>query len=38
VGIRERRIAAPGEYTSDLAARAAAAALAQAGLTRTRSI
>lgn len=33
VGIRERRIAAPGEYTSDLAARAAAAALAQAGLT-----
>ncbi len=33
VGIRERRIAAPGEYTSDLASRAAAAALAQAGLT-----
>jgi 3-oxoacyl-[acyl-carrier-protein] synthase-3 len=32
VGIRERRIAAPGEYTSDLAARAAADALAQAGL------
>jgi 3-oxoacyl-[acyl-carrier-protein] synthase-3 len=32
-GIRERRIAAPGENTSDLAARAAAAALADAKLT-----
>ena len=32
VGIRERRIAAPGEYASDLAARAAAAALAQSGI------
>lgn len=32
VGIRERRIAAPGECTSDFAARAAAAALEQAGL------
>lgn len=31
-GIRERRIAAPGEKTSDLAYRAAAAALADAGL------
>lgn len=33
VGIHERRIAAPGEYTSDLAARAAADALAMAGRT-----
>ncbi|MDR2676050.1 MAG: ketoacyl-ACP synthase III [Opitutaceae bacterium] len=31
-GIRERRVAAPGENTSDLAARAAAAALADARL------
>ena len=31
VGIRERRIAAPGEYTSDLAARAAVDALAMSG-------
>lgn len=33
VGIRERRIAAPGEYTSQLAAKAAADALAMSGLT-----
>ena len=33
VGIRERRIAAPGEYTSDLATRAAADALKMSGLT-----
>ena len=33
VGIRERRIAAPGEYTSHLAARAAAEALKMSGLT-----
>ena len=33
VGIRERRIAAPGEYTSHLAAKAAADALAMSGLT-----
>ena len=33
VGIRERRIAAPGEYTSHLAARAASAALTQAGMS-----
>ena len=33
VGIRERRIAAPGEYTSDLAIRAAADALKMSGLT-----
>jgi 3-oxoacyl-[acyl-carrier-protein] synthase-3 len=32
-GIRQRRIAAPGETTSDLATRAARAALADAGLT-----
>ncbi|MDR0901859.1 MAG: ketoacyl-ACP synthase III [Opitutaceae bacterium] len=32
-GVRERRIAAPGENTSDLAARAAAAALADAGIS-----
>jgi 3-oxoacyl-[acyl-carrier-protein] synthase-3 len=32
VGIRARRIAAPGEYTSDLAARAASSALDMAGL------
>jgi len=32
VGIRERRIAAPGEYTSDLAIRAAADALKMSGL------
>ena len=32
-GIRERRFAADNEYTSDLAARAAAAALENAGLT-----
>jgi 3-oxoacyl-[acyl-carrier-protein] synthase-3 len=32
VGIRERRIAAPGEYTSHLAIRAAADALAQSGV------
>ena len=31
-GIRERRIAAPGETTSDLAAHAARAALAAAGI------
>ncbi len=33
VGIKERRIAAPGEYTSHLAARAAAEALKMSGLT-----
>ena len=33
VGIRERRIAAPGEYTSHLATKAAADALAMSGLT-----
>ena len=33
VGIRERRIAAPGEYTSHLAIRAAADALKMSGLT-----
>jgi 3-oxoacyl-[acyl-carrier-protein] synthase III len=32
LGIRERRIAEPGEYTSDLAARAGLAAIASAGL------
>src|SRR5258708_20718338 len=32
-GIRERRIAAPGELTSDLALRAAERALATAGIT-----
>lgn len=32
VGIRERRIAAPGEYTSSLAAKAAAEALKRSGL------
>jgi 3-oxoacyl-[acyl-carrier-protein] synthase-3 len=32
-GIKERRIAAPDEHTSDLAAKAAAAALENAGLT-----
>src|SRR5258708_34998477 len=32
-GIRERRIAAPGELTSDLALRAAERALATAGVT-----
>ena len=32
VGIRERRIAAPGEYTSDLAIRAAADAVRMSGL------
>ncbi len=31
-GIRERRVAAPGEYTSDLAVHAARAALANAGV------
>ena len=34
-GIKERRIAAPGEHTSDMAAKAARAAMEQAGIVAT---